>query len=42
LRLRPVVQADLDQMRAVLERAIFQAVEAAKEGSSQTTTPQGT
>jgi AcrR family transcriptional regulator len=40
LRLRPVVQADLDQMRAVLERAISQAIEAAKEGTSQTTTPQ--
>lgn len=41
LRLRPVVQADLDSMRAVLERAITQAIDAAaKNEGSQTTTPQ--
>ena len=41
LRLRPVVQADLDRMRAVLERAISQAIDAAaKNEGSQTTTSQ--
>lgn len=41
LRLRPVVQDDLDRMRAVLERAISQAIDAAaKNDESRTTTPQ--
>jgi AcrR family transcriptional regulator len=42
LRLRPVVQEDLDRMRTVLERAIYRAIDAAAadEDGSQTTTPQ--
>jgi AcrR family transcriptional regulator len=40
LRLRPVDQADLDRMRGVLEGVLSQAMEAAKENGSQTTTPQ--
>jgi AcrR family transcriptional regulator len=40
LRLRPVVQADLDRMRGVLERALAQAIESSKERAPETTTHQ--
>ncbi|MCW1885737.1 TetR/AcrR family transcriptional regulator [Luteolibacter flavescens] len=40
LRLRPVCQADLDRMRAVLEGALGRAIERSKNGEPETTTHQ--